>query len=109
MNGTDGKKPLPRFTVHADHPSLADHFPGNPIVPGALVLDALVEACEDRHPELRVLGVSSLKFKSQLKPDITAEIVFSSSPRGLAVKVMTEDGVIAEGILLVESGPENAR
>lgn len=28
----------------ADHPAAAGHFPGNPIIPGALLLDAVVAA-----------------------------------------------------------------
>lgn len=30
--------------VPASHPSAAGHFPGNPIIPGALLLDAMVAA-----------------------------------------------------------------
>ena len=30
--------------IPADHPSAAGHFPGNPIIPGALLLDAMVAA-----------------------------------------------------------------
>jgi 3-hydroxymyristoyl/3-hydroxydecanoyl-(acyl carrier protein) dehydratase len=30
--------------IPADHPSAAGHFPGNPIIPGALLLDAALEA-----------------------------------------------------------------
>ena len=30
--------------IPGDHPSAAGHFPGNPIMPGALLLDAVVAA-----------------------------------------------------------------
>jgi 3-hydroxymyristoyl/3-hydroxydecanoyl-(acyl carrier protein) dehydratase len=30
--------------IPADHPTAAGHFPGNPIIPGALLLDAVVAA-----------------------------------------------------------------
>ena len=29
-----GRKPALRFTIAPDHPALAGHFPGQPIVPG---------------------------------------------------------------------------
>jgi len=32
------------FFIPADHPSAAGHFPGKPIIPGALLLDAVVAA-----------------------------------------------------------------
>ena len=33
-----------RFAIPADHPSLPGHFPGQPIVPGVLLLDAVLQA-----------------------------------------------------------------
>jgi len=32
------------FVIPGDHPSLQGHFPGNPVVPGALALDRAVAA-----------------------------------------------------------------
>lgn len=34
------------FTIAADHPAFAGHFPGMPIVPGVLLLDAALFAIE---------------------------------------------------------------
>jgi 3-hydroxyacyl-[acyl-carrier-protein] dehydratase len=33
-----------RFAVPADHPALPGHFPGRPVVPGVLLLDAVLQA-----------------------------------------------------------------
>lgn len=52
---TDGGAPAPacgpapapapgRFVVPADHPALPGHFPGRPIVPGVVLLDAVFAA-----------------------------------------------------------------
>jgi len=35
-----------QFTIPADHPSLPGHFPGNPVVPGVLVLDRVLDAVQ---------------------------------------------------------------
>ncbi|WP_206664647.1 3-hydroxyacyl-ACP dehydratase FabZ family protein [Dankookia rubra] len=36
--------PATRVTIPADHPALPGHFPGRPIVPGVLLLDAVMQA-----------------------------------------------------------------
>jgi 3-hydroxymyristoyl/3-hydroxydecanoyl-(acyl carrier protein) dehydratase len=42
------------FLLPADHPSAAGHFPGNPIIPGALLLDAVIAAAAGDAPDVRV-------------------------------------------------------
>jgi len=34
------------LTIAAEHPALAGHFPGSPIVPGVVLLDEMVRALE---------------------------------------------------------------
>ncbi|HEY7929914.1 MAG TPA: hypothetical protein VID71_07880 [Steroidobacteraceae bacterium] len=36
-----------RLLIGADHPALAGHFPGNPVIPGALLLDEVLHAIEE--------------------------------------------------------------
>lgn len=36
------------FSLPADHPALPGHFPGRPIVPGVLLLDAVMQAIAER-------------------------------------------------------------
>jgi 3-hydroxymyristoyl/3-hydroxydecanoyl-(acyl carrier protein) dehydratase len=55
------------FSIGADHPSLAGHFPGNPVVPGVLLLDQVFQEL------LRLTGqefsrLQQVKFASALKP-----------------------------------------
>ncbi|HEX4050347.1 MAG TPA: hypothetical protein VHY19_05675 [Steroidobacteraceae bacterium] len=37
--------------IDADHPALAGHFPGNPLIPGALLLDEVLHAIEQAHSD----------------------------------------------------------
>ena len=61
-----------RFAVAPDHPSLAGHFPGNPVVPGVLLLDRALEAL-DRSSGRRVASLQRVKFVSALRPGDIAE------------------------------------
>jgi len=65
-------------TVSADHPSLAGHFPGNPVVPGVVILDQVFEAVKTQQPRVQLVGFPVVKFVSPLKPDV--EFVISLSP-----------------------------
>ena len=49
------------FTLPADHPSAAGHFPGNPIIPGALLLDALLDAIPGTGAGITIT-ITSTKF-----------------------------------------------
>ena len=37
--------------IGADHPALVGHFPGNPVIPGALLLDEVLHAIEQTHAQ----------------------------------------------------------
>jgi len=57
-----------RLMVRGDHPALADHFPGRPIVPGAILLDHSVAAGRRAGvPEVREIVVA--KFVAVVRPD----------------------------------------
>lgn len=57
--------------VAADHPSLQGHFPGNPIVPGVVLLDAVIANVELATGR-RVNRVEQAKFHSALRPGESA-------------------------------------
>ena len=53
-----------RFTISipADHPSLPGHFPGRPVVPGALILAEVIHAASQAlGADTRVAGFPSVK------------------------------------------------
>ena len=55
------------FIIPAEHPALAGHFPGKPIVPGALFLDELSRALE-QSIGLRLCSAKQLRFTAPLLP-----------------------------------------
>ena len=51
------------------HPAFDGHFPGNPLVPGVLLLDAVVHAlCEASQADAGGLRVDSVKFLAVVRP-----------------------------------------
>ena len=88
--------------IPASHPALPGHFPGHPVVPGVVLLDAVVQALP-RHAGYvtRVIGFPAVKFLAPLLALRTFEIVFSAKRPGQA-----QFEIVAEGEKLV-SGTVN--
>ena len=56
-------------TIGADHPSLAGHFPGHPVVPGVVMLGEIMHAIREMAKvNIEFVGVPSVKFMSPLNP-----------------------------------------
>ena len=70
-------QPQSRFVIPQDHPSLPGHFPGQPIVPGVVVLDcAMAQLLRDR-PTVRLAGFDEVKFVAPVSPG--AEVCIASN------------------------------
>jgi 3-hydroxyacyl-[acyl-carrier-protein] dehydratase len=59
--------------ISAAHPSLPGHFPGQPIVPGVVLLDRVAAAIE-RDAGSRLARIGVVKFLAPLKPDEDASL-----------------------------------
>ncbi len=55
-------------TVPVDHPCLAGHFPGRPIVPAVLLVDLAVAGILQRYPLLQLSSVGTAKFLRPVPP-----------------------------------------
>src|SRR5437764_6179023 len=55
--------------IRADHPSLAGHFPGEPIVPGVVILDEVAAALAKWREDCQLTGIRAVKFVLPLKPE----------------------------------------
>lgn len=66
-----------RFTLPPDHPAVPGHFPGRPIVPGVLLLDAVLQAAPGRPG--RILRA---KFPAPVLPGAEVEIRFEPRASG---------------------------
>lgn len=61
------------------HPSLPGHFPGDPIVPGVVLLDHVIALLEREGRALQRLSV--VKFLAPLRPGEDAVITFAGDVR----------------------------
>lgn len=67
------------FSVPAQHPCYADHFPGSPVVPGALLLKWIFEQIAKKK-SVRISLVKQIKFLAVVLPGDHMRIEFASDP-----------------------------
>ncbi|NLP14042.1 MAG: 3-hydroxyacyl-ACP dehydratase FabZ [Clostridium sp.] len=105
-----GKRAVGIKNVTANEPFFQGHFPGNPIMPGVLIVEALAQtACvaglmlEENKGKLGVFtGIESMKFRRQVVPGdvlkLEAEfLVFKMGMGKVKVLATVDDKVAAEG------------
>ena len=56
------------WVVAPDHPALVGHFPGDPIVPGALLLREIVAAIARQYPDMMCRAIEAAKFLHPVRP-----------------------------------------
>lgn len=67
----------------ADHPALEGHFPGNPVVPGAMLLSETLQAIEaGLGAQLAPFRIASAKFLHPARPGDRVRIEFSRDAAG---------------------------
>lgn len=74
-----------RLTLHiaANHPTGAGHFPGNPIIPGALLLaEVLARIGQAEQLQLVPGRIKAAKFLHPVRPGDSVEIEYACSPQG---------------------------
>jgi 3-hydroxyacyl-[acyl-carrier-protein] dehydratase len=88
------------LSIPARHPALAGHFPGNPIVPGVVLLDGVIAAAETwLGTQFHVAGLSHAKFLALLMPDEAARIDLVLRGPLLDFSVHRHETAIAKGTL----------
>jgi len=77
---------MKRLTLHisADHPTSAGHFPGNPIIPGALLLAKVLRSIgDDAKVRFSSCNIKSAKFQYPVRPGDNVEIDYSYSAQSV--------------------------
>jgi len=90
-----------RLRVAPDHACLPGHFPGQPLVPGVMLLEQVARLVRARHG-LRVTRIVEAKFLAPLEPGREARVSVSGEPPRLRFEVHAGDRLLARG--RVEAG-----
>lgn len=83
--------------ISQDHPALAGHFPGNPIVPGVVILQHIIDAANAEG--YSITGIANMKFSALLHAGESCAISFEARGARLQFSVLREKEVIAQGSL----------
>ncbi|ABI60934.1 AMP-(fatty)acid ligase [Granulibacter bethesdensis] len=83
--------PQPSFEVTRDHPALAGHFPGRPLLPGVLLLDHALRFLKmDQAP----VHIASARFSMPVLPGDRVDISTQAATNGESTIILsTESGV----------------
>lgn len=87
-------------TIPADHSALPGHFPGNPVVPGVVLMSQVWEAvCRQAGKPLNCTGWPSVKFLAPLLPGVPfrVEVEFGTGLSSAKFACKTASGTIAQG------------
>lgn len=92
---------MQRFVVARDHPCLPGHFPGQPLVPGVVILDRVIAALESQTGSaLGPLRMPAVKFLQPLLPDETADIELVGAAPRWRFRVLRDGVALASGELV---------
>jgi 3-hydroxyacyl-[acyl-carrier-protein] dehydratase len=102
-----GRRAVARKRVRADEWYLSGHFPGRPIMPGVLIVEAMAQAGavavlaeeENRGKLALFAGIDGVRFKRVVEPgdelELTCELEQVRGPVGRGKATATVDGKLA--------------
>jgi 3-hydroxymyristoyl/3-hydroxydecanoyl-(acyl carrier protein) dehydratase len=87
--------------IPADHPSFAGHFPGQPLLPGVVVVSLILEALLDDPLLAQRLGpapkLASAKFLAPVRPGSVLTLQWQPEGQGLRFEARLGQTVAASG------------
>ncbi|MDP1768041.1 MAG: hypothetical protein Q8L74_04460 [Nitrospirota bacterium] len=89
------------LSISHDHPSLAGHFPGYPVVPGVVLLNEVLDVLRrGLAAPLMVKGLPIVKFSSPIRPGEAVTIRVNEEAAGQATFSCRVDGrLVASGTI----------
>lgn len=91
------------IVIGADHPALAGHFPGEPVVPGVVILDEVRALAESRQSTHWVCAVTRVKFTAPLYPNEQLTIDLELSENECRFGCRKGETPVSQGVLRLAS------
>jgi 3-hydroxymyristoyl/3-hydroxydecanoyl-(acyl carrier protein) dehydratase len=89
--------------IAENHPALAGHFPGNPVVPGVVILDEVLSIVRRWRGECRVVEIPTVKFTAPLEPGVPFTVrLRETTGSGIAFECLAHGRTLASGRMVVE-------
>ena len=95
--------------IPTDHPAYAGHFPGQPILPGVVLLDAALHALARVQGNSAASGqIKSAKFLSPVLPGEPLMLVYTASAAGgFRFELRSDTRAVASGaVAFTQATPE---
>jgi 3-hydroxyacyl-[acyl-carrier-protein] dehydratase len=121
LSVTPGKSIVALKNVTANEAHFVGHFPGHPVMPGVLVLEALAQAAgvlaweivgeDERRSVLYLVGIDNARFKQPVRPgdQITLKVDLVQRRRNLwrfEARAEVDGKLVAEAQFLLADGPK---
>jgi 3-hydroxymyristoyl/3-hydroxydecanoyl-(acyl carrier protein) dehydratase len=94
-----------RLSIAVDHPALAGHFPGFPVVPGVVLLDETLQAIEHAEPGSEAAPgslwhIGTVKFHRAVRAGEGLQLEYELQPDGRArFELRAADALVASGTI----------
>ena len=90
-----------KLRIEAEHPALAGHFPGEPLVPASVLLGALHDVIRELYPDCRVGTLQHGKFLAPLRPDQDAIIEIEAQDHLIKFRIWRGTDIISMGTFIL--------
>ncbi len=90
------------YDIPVDHPSLKGHFPGNPVIPGVVIVEKVLRSFSQARPS-NSYKIVMAKFLQPLIPPATLTVHISENTENrFKFKAISKPHIIASGIIEIK-------